>query len=121
MDAVAPGRPQPAMPLFDDGVVHQLELTMAVDDWQSIIDDSRGDEWRHATIVYDGVTVEQVGVRPSGESSRFKGNQKMSVRVKFNAFPGLERFGGYEEVNIKGEYDDGSMMRERLAELVYQS
>jgi hypothetical protein len=121
MDAAAPGRPQPAMPLFDDTVIHQITLTMAPEDWQSIIDDSRGDEWRHATIVYDGVTVEQVGVRPSGESSRFKGNVKMAVRVKFDAFPTTGPFGGVEEINIKGEFDDGSMMRERLALFVYRA
>ena len=28
----------------------------------------------------------RVGVRPSGESSRVPGNQKMSMRVQFDAF-----------------------------------
>jgi spore coat protein H len=113
-------RPQPAGDVFDDTVLHQIELTMSADDWQSIIDDSRGDEWRHATITYDGVKVEDVGVHPSGEGSRFPGNAKMSVRVKFDAFPGRGKFGGLREINIKGEFDDGSMMRERLAFFVFR-
>jgi len=108
-------RPSPAVPLFDEGRLHDVQLMMSAEDWQSIIDDSRGDEWRHATLTYDGVVVEDVGVRPSGESSRFAGNQKMSMRIKFDAFDGRGDFGGYNDVNVKGEYDDGSMMRERLA------
>ena len=68
--------------------LHDLALTMSADDWQSIIDDSRGDEWRHASVTYDGVVVDDVGVRPAGESSRFAGNQKMSIRIKFDAFDG---------------------------------
>jgi spore coat protein CotH len=92
---------------------------MSPEDWQSILDDSRGDEWRHATATYDGVVVDDVGVRPAGESSRFAGNPKMSIRIKFDAFAGQEKFGGYQDVNVKGEYDDPSLMRERLALFVF--
>jgi spore coat protein CotH len=65
--------------VFDDTRVHDVKLTMSPEDWQSIIADSRGDEWRHATLEYDGVVVEDVGVHPSGEGSRFPGNQKMAL------------------------------------------
>jgi spore coat protein CotH len=107
------------VPVFDDTRIHQIDLTMAPQDWQSIIDDSRGDEWRHADLGYDGVVVEDVGVRPSGESSRFPGNPKMAVRINFEAFTGRGEFGGLREINVKGEFDDGSMMRERLALYVF--
>src|SRR5262245_45935147 len=61
-------RPSPKMPLFDESVVHEVSLDMSPEDWQSILNDTRGDEWRHATLTYDGVVVDDVGVRPSGES-----------------------------------------------------
>jgi spore coat protein CotH len=112
-------RPEPAFPLFDDTRVHELSLAMSADDWQSIMNDTRGDEWRHATLTYDGVVVEDVGVRPAGESSRVPGNVKMSMRIRFDAFDGRGTFGGYRAINVKGEYDDGSMMRERLALFVF--
>ena len=112
-------RPQPAMPLFDGTRLHDVSLTLSADDWQSIINDTQGDTWRHATVSYDGVMLEEVGVRPAGESSRFAGNQKMSIRIKFDAFSGRGKFAGYKTVNVKGEYDDGSMMRERLALSVF--
>ena len=108
-------RPPPAVPIFDGTRVHEVALEMSPDDWQSIINDTRGDEYRHATLTYDGVKLEDVGVRPSGESSRFPGNQKISTRIKFDAFDGRGKFGGYRDINVKGEYDDSSMMRERLA------
>ena len=64
-------RPAPAFPIFDGTRLHEVALEMSADDWQSIINDTRGDEYRHATLTYDGVKLEDVGVRPSGESSRF--------------------------------------------------
>jgi len=112
-------RPQPALSVHDDTQLHQAELTMSADDWQSIIDDSRGDTLRHATLSYDGVVIDDVGVHPSGESSRIPGNQKQSFRVKFDAF-GHGKFAGLGEINIKGEYDDHSMLRERLAYFVFR-
>jgi spore coat protein CotH len=114
-------RPNPSAPLFDEGMVHQLSLEMSADDWQSILGDTRGDEWRHAKMTYDGVAVEEVGVRPSGESSRLPGNPKMSMRIKFDAFDGQGMFGGYHAVSVKGPYDDGSLMRERLSLFVFGS
>jgi len=112
-------RPSPAVPLFDDTRVHDISLTMSAADWQSIIDNSQGDTWLHASVSYDGVVVDDVGVHPTGESSRFAGNVKQSFRIKFDAFDGMGKFGGYQDVNVKGEYDDDSMMRERLAMFVF--
>src|SRR5262245_16443861 len=112
-------RPAPAVPIFDGTRVHDVSLAMAPEGWQSIIDDTRGNEWRHATVTYDGVVLEDVGVHPAGESSRFPGNPKMSMRIRFDAFDGRGKFGGYRVIGVKGEYDDGSMMRERLAMFVF--
>src|SRR6478735_2550399 len=113
-------RPPPAVPVFDDTVLHQLSMTMTPEDWQSIIDDTRADEWRHATLVYDGVTVADVGVRPSGESSRFPGNQKMSLRIRFDAFPDHGKFGDVDVLKLKGNVDDSSMIRDRLSYFVFR-
>jgi spore coat protein CotH len=114
-------RPAPAVPIFDDTRVHDLSLAMSPEDWQSILDDSRGNEWRHATLTYDGVVVEDVGVRPAGESSRVPGNVKMSMRIRFDAFDGRGTFGGYRDISVKGQFDDGSMMRERVALGVFRA
>ncbi len=118
--AISNERPQPAFPIFDDTRMHDVTLTMAPADWQSILDDSGGDDWRHATFTYDGVVVEDVGARPSGESSRFPGNPKMSVRIKFDAFGERGTFGGLKEVKLKGQYGDQSLMRDRLAFFVFR-
>jgi hypothetical protein len=113
-------RPQPAFPIFDPTRVHEVAITMSPEDWQSILDDSRGDDERHATMTYDGVVLDEVGVHPSGETSRFPGNPKMSIRIKFDAFPGHGKFGGLDEIKLKGQWDDPSMMRDGLAKFVYR-
>ena len=55
---------------------------------------------RSATFSIDGVVMARVGVRPSGESSRVPGNQKMSMRIEFDAFDMGKRMGGVDEVKL---------------------
>ena len=66
------------------------------------------------------MTVEDVGVRPSGESSRTPGNPKMSVRIRFDAFANRGKFGGIDVLKLKGQYGDYSLIRDRVAFYMYR-
>jgi hypothetical protein len=110
---------QDALVMFDDAKIHEVELFMSDADWQSILDDNRGDEMRAATITIDGVTIGNVGVRPAGESSRVAGNQKMSMRVEFDAFES-KKMGGFDEIKLSGSWDDPFLIRDRLAYWCYR-
>jgi hypothetical protein len=104
-----------ALAVFDDTRVHDARLQMTAEDWQSIVDDTRGDEYRHAKLYLDGVVIDDVGVRPSGESSRVPGNPKMSVRVQFDAFRDGAQLGGFDSIKLSGSWDDPFIFRDRLA------
>ena len=86
---------------------------MSPEDWQSILDDSRGDEWRHATLTYDGVKLQEVGVRPSGESSRFPATPRCRCGSASTPSPDQGKFGGVDVFQLKGQFGDQSMMRDQ--------
>jgi spore coat protein CotH len=111
---------QSAVAFFDDSVVHEVRLWMSDDDFKSIIEDSRGDDLRNATFSIDGVVMANIGVRPSGESSRVPGNQKMSMRISFDGFDKGKKMGGVDEVKLSGSWDDPFIVRDRLAYWVYR-
>jgi spore coat protein CotH len=104
-----------ALQVFDDTRVHTAALAMTAEDWRSILDDSRGDEWRHAAFFLDGIVVADVGVRPSGESSRMPGNPKMSMNIKLDAFSAGKTLGGYDTIKLSGSSDDPFVIRDRIA------
>jgi spore coat protein CotH len=108
-----------ALIMFDESRVHEVRIQMSEADWQSILDDSRGDELRNATVEIDGVTVTNVGIRPAGESSRVPGNAKMSMRVEFEAFS-KKPVGGFDEIKLTGSWDDPFIVRDRLGYWVYR-
>src|SRR5262245_29844471 len=59
----SPPEQQAALVIFDDSKVHNVSLWMSAEDWKSILEDTRGDELRKATISIDGVAMTNVGVR----------------------------------------------------------
>jgi len=105
--------------MFDDSRIYDIQMQMSADDWQSVLDDTRGDELRPATVTIDGVTVTNIGIRPAGESSRVPGNAKMSMRVEFKAFED-KPVGGLDEVKLTGSWDDPFIVRDRLGYWVYR-
>jgi spore coat protein CotH len=111
---------QAGVAFFDEGTMHQVRLWMSNDDFKSIIEDTRGDDMRQATFSIDGVVMANVGVRPSGESSRVPGNQKMSMRIEFDAFDMGKKMGGFDEIKLSGSWDDPFIVRDRLAYWVYR-
>ena len=111
---------QATVMFFDDGTIHQVRLWMSDEDFTSILQDTRGDEMRSATFSIDGVVMARVGVRPSGESSRVPGNQKMSMRIEFDAIDAGKRMGGVDEIKLSGSWDDPFIVRDRLAYWVYR-
>jgi spore coat protein CotH len=105
--------------IFDETRVHDVKIWMSAEDWQSILDDSRGDEPRAATFSLDGVTITNAGVRPSGESSRVAGNVKISLRVDFDAFE-KKKLGGFDSIKVSGSWDDPFVVRDQLAYWYYR-
>jgi spore coat protein CotH len=114
------GTGHPSDALFRDDELNDVHLSMAASDWDSIILDSAGDVYRHATLRWKDVTVEDVAVRPRGHSTRYPGNLKMSLKVKVNGFVAGRRFCGLKELKLDG-LREGTMLRERLAYEIYRA
>jgi spore coat protein CotH len=116
----SPVAEQSAVNFFEEGKIHEVRLWMSDEDFTSIIQDTRGDELRSATFSFNGVVMGNVGIRPSGESSRVPGNQKMSMRVEFAGFDKGKRMGGFDEIKVSGSWDDPFIVRDRLAYWLYR-
>ncbi len=81
--------------------------------------------WIPCTITYDGKEWNQVGLRFKGNSSLqhtyMDGNSKLSMKLNFDKYeddyPELknQRFYGFKQLNLNNNYNDGSLMREKVA------
>ena len=102
--------------LYDDQKVSTIYLELPPDSFQLILSQLINDRYLKATMVYDdGVhrdTVEEVGLRLRGNTSL--GAAKKSFKISINAFvPGRE-YQGVRKINLRGQHNDPTMVREKL-------
>ncbi len=80
--------------------------------------------WVPCTVTYDGIDWYKVGVRFKGNSSLStaytSGNEKLSLKLDFDQYeddyPALtnQRFYGFKRLNLNNNYNDESLMREKV-------
>lgn len=107
--------------VFDTTRLTDYHLTIDAEDWESIIWDTRGDAYRRCTLRWEGVTLADVAVRPSGGgATRVPGNQKMGIKFDFNHFVPKQKLDGLKSLKLDGNVEP-TMMRERLTYDVYRA
>ncbi|MGB5185637.1 MAG: CotH kinase family protein, partial [Acidimicrobiia bacterium] len=114
-DVAAPATATADVSVMDPSVVHDITVSFDEDAYDAMIDTyaAAGDkEWIEATVMIDGVTYEQVGLRLKGNSSlRGLGNDRAGEAGTLSAddpsgLPWLIRFDKYVEgQNHEGLYD----------------
>ena len=74
----------PADALFDDTFLHEIRLTMNSRDWESLKANFQLNDYYPTHITWNGLTVQNVGIRSRGLGSR--SGTKPGLRVDFNLY-----------------------------------
>lgn len=137
--------------IFDDNAVKRLDIVITAARWQSMLNDMTGlygnfgsgggpgggnfaEEdpiFVPAEVFYNGKEWYRVGVRFKGnsslQSSWRNGIMKLSFKLDFDEFeddyPQIDnqRFYGFKKLSLKNNYDDKSMLREKVAGDVFRN
>ncbi|HEX2899306.1 MAG TPA: CotH kinase family protein [Bacteroidia bacterium] len=107
---------QSSTALWDDSRVSAVYLTIHPDSLDSIYTDIYSDHYYMAEMVFDDGqardTVAMVGLRLRGNTSRSSG--KKSFKISFNEYMPGRRYQGTKKLNLNGEHNDPTMVREKL-------
>jgi len=134
--------------LFDDTVVHRIDLTIAADDYaasmadlEDILSGGGGggpggadvDEtplWVPVTVEYDGDTWSEVGMRYKGNSSLRSGYtsgvRKLPFRLSFDKFEDEhaelldQRFHGFKKMTFSNGFKDDSLIRDKVGADIFR-
>ena len=106
-----------AGPVFTDTEVPSIYINLPQESIDAILDDVWSDDEYEAQFIFMSSeiqdTVENVGVRLRGNTSR--ASAKKSVKVSFNTFQPGRKFHGLEKLNINGEHNDPSIVRSKTS------
>lgn len=135
--------------VFEDNTVKRLDIIITSARWQSMLDDMTGlygafgsrtrggggfsdvnPIFVPAEVFFEGIEWYRVGVRFKGNSSLQStwqnGNYKLSFKLDFDEFeddyPQIDdqRFYGFKKLSLKNNFDDKSMLREKVAADIFR-
>src|SRR6188768_3357795 len=108
-----------ADPIFDQNRLHECRLELDAADWSALRANFQTNQYYAANLTIDGETVRQVGIRSRGAGSR--SGEKPGLKVDTNKYVSGQEFHGYKSLVLDNVTQDPSMMRELLANSIFES
>lgn len=113
------GLAEAADPVFDSTRLHQCQIELDPADWAALRETFQTNQYYAADLTIDGETVRQVGIRSRGAGSR--SGDKPGLKLDFNKYVSGQEFHGYKSMVLDNVTQDPSMMRELLANRVFEA
>ncbi len=108
--------PARAQDLYDPAVLRHFELSFVDSDWETQLRQNYVSQTNIlSTLVVDGVTYPDVGVRIRGNTSFTQlpaGSQKFSLKLKLDFVDPDQRLLGYDTINLNNGFRDPTFSRE---------
>ena len=98
--------------------MHDLHLTVNTRDWIQLKEEFRQDTYYLADVRWRDQVVRNVGIRSRGRGTR--SGTKPGLRVDFNRYSAGQEFLGLKSIVLDNFLQDPSMIRERIAMLVFE-
>lgn len=102
--------------LYDDTQVNRIYITIDADSLNEMYSELENEYEYAVQFIFDGITqqdtLQQVGFRLRGNTSLF--SAKKSFKISFNTYQSGRTFEGAKKLNLIGNHNDPSMVREKL-------
>lgn len=76
--------------LFDDSKIHTIDIQVDERIWNNMIENALYEKYIPCTMIIDGVTINEVGIRPKGDTSLKQlidmNSQNFSFKVEFDHY-----------------------------------
>lgn len=106
--------------LFDEDRVHTIDIRIADEDWENLLEQS-ADKTKYKTdVIIDGETIEQVSFSTKGNSSlsfvaNFYDNDRYSFKLNFRKYVKDQTWHGLDELNLLNMFSDATCMKDYLS------
>lgn len=105
--------------LFDDTEVHTIDIEIAEADWNSLQDNAAEEEYQLCAITVDGEKLDNVAIRPKGNSSLSSvvssDSERYSFKIDFNKYSDGLTYHGLDKLNLNNIISDNTYLKEYLS------
>lgn len=103
--------------VFPKDKVIDVKITMDEADFQNMLDNASAEEYKEASVNYNGMQFDHVGIRTKGNLSLRSvvnsDSDRYSFKISFDEYLN-QTLNGISKINLNNNYSDASYMREFL-------
>lgn len=104
---------------FPQDKIVDVKITIDPEDFQDMLDNAAAEQFKQASVEYNGETFENVAIRTKGNLSlnsvvNMPDSDRYSFKISFDEYVN-QTLGGISKVNLNNNYSDNSYMQEFLS------
>jgi len=105
--------------LFDDTEVHTIDIEIAEADWNSLQENATEEEYQLCAVTVDGEKLDNVAIRPKGNSSLSSvvssDSERYSFKIDFDKYSDGLTYHGLDKLNLNNIISDNTYLKEYLS------
>ncbi|WP_312279943.1 CotH kinase family protein [Oscillibacter sp.] len=105
--------------LFSTDCVHTLDIAVEEDDWQEMLDNASDKEYIAASIVLDGNSVKNIGLRTKGNSSLSSivssDSDRYSFKIEFDHYQTGQTYYGLDKLALNNIVQDNTYLKDYVS------
>ncbi|SDG38376.1 Spore coat protein CotH [Fontibacillus panacisegetis] len=104
--------------VFPKDKVVDVKITIDENDFQDMLDNASAEEYKEASLDYNGIHFDNIGIRTKGNLSlrsvvQMSDSDRYSFKLSFDEYVN-QTLEGISKINLNNNYSDASYMREYL-------
>ena len=110
----------PYVAIMDSMEVLDVQIIAKESDWAEMLANAQAEEYIPATVIINGVKIENVGIRPKGNSSlsmvaRDDTTDRYSFKIEFDHYVAGQTWMGLDKLALNNMQSDASYMKEYIS------
>nr|WP_320023985.1 CotH kinase family protein [uncultured Acetobacterium sp.] len=105
--------------LFDDSQVHTINIEISAENWDSLQENATSEEYELCDVTVDGETLDNVAIRPKGNSSlssvASSDSERYSFKIDFDKYNDSLSYHGLDKLNLNNIISDNTYLKDYLS------
>ena len=105
--------------LFDDSSVHTIDIKITAENWNSLQENATNEEYELCDVTVDGETLDNVAIRPKGNSSlssvASSDSERYSFKIEFDKYNDGLSYHGLDKLNLNNIISDNTYLKDYLS------
>lgn len=104
--------------LFDDSSVHNINIEISEENWNNLQENATDEEYELCNVTVDGETLDNVAIRPKGNSSLSSvastDSERYSFKIDFDKYTDGLTYHGLDKLNLNNIISDNTYLKDYL-------